>query len=218
MNEDYKLFLNQFQNVKSLWICYGPSDLKSINVNKNVTKIVLSIWKIYGKWYWCSVFESVQFPNLTDISFYNKISFETLSCLPNVCNNLTSLSLHAMSPGYYRNLKFSALKKFHLEFFEGGNGWSDFVISNPTIETLSFKTIRNWDFNADKLIKVFELLPNLMHLKLGGEIKVKFKNMKKTIKISLSWYKICHVCFSDSWHGGNDMDNNDYLSEQNSKL
>ena len=126
LNEDYKLFLNKFHNVKTFWTLYGPSDLKSINVNKNVTMLVL-----YGGFSGSDVQFLSIFPNLTEISFHRKILFETLCCLPNVCNNLTSLLLFSISPGNYRNLKFSASKKFHLDFFEGGNDWSDFVISNP---------------------------------------------------------------------------------------
>ena len=52
-----------------------------------------------------------------------------------------------------------------MELFDGGNDWSDFVISNPTIESLSLKNFTKWilcwSFKADKLIKVCELLPNL---------------------------------------------------------
>ena len=101
------------------------------------------------------------FPNLTDICFHKIISYEALSCLPNVCKNLTSLSLHSMLPGYYRNIKFSALKKFHLELFEGGNDWSDLVSSNPTIESISFGFTYKYVVNPYEMKMVLEPMPNL---------------------------------------------------------
>ena len=175
-NHDYKIFLNKFQNVKTLCtVC--PTDLKS-NVNKNVTKLVL-----YGRFMGSGSdveFLSI-FPNLTDISFHTNISFEALSLLPNVCNNLTSLSLHAMLPGNYRNLKFSALKKFHLESFEGGSDWSDLVISNPTIESLSFRFIYKNGFHPDEIKNVIEPMPNLKHLILGDDISQEMLLYMKSI-------------------------------------
>ena len=168
------IFQNQFAN-----------DLKLEHINK----LELN-YDIDGEHDDFSQFLSI-FPNLTDITFTDQIPFETFSRLPKLCISSTSLSLRlCLLPGNYRNVKFLALKKFHLEIVDGGNNWSDLVMSNPTIETLSFKTISiNWVFNADKLIKVFELLPNMMHLKLGGAMKEKlnlFQNMKKSIKISLT--------------------------------
>ena len=166
-NHDYKIFLNKFQNVKTLWtVC--PTNLKSIKVNNNVTKLVL-----YGKISGPRVQFFSIFPNLTDIISHKKISYQALSCLPNVCNNIRSLSLHSMSPGYYRNLKFSALKKLHLDLFEGGSDWSDLVISNPTIESLSFRFIYKNGFHPDEIKKVIEPMPNLKHLILGDDISQK---------------------------------------------
>ena len=124
-------FHNQFAN-----------DLKLEHINK----LELN-YDIDGEHDKYSKFLSI-FPNLTDITFTDQIPFETFSCLPKLCISLTSLSLRlCLLPGNYRNVKFLTLKKFHLD---GGNNWSDLVMSNPTIETLSFKTIRNWDFNAER--------------------------------------------------------------------
>ena len=184
----YEIFLVKFENIKTLHISIidFPRNLKNIKVNKNLTKLILDGRDDDPDQY--SQFLSI-FPNIADITFTNQIPFETLSCLPNLCNSLTSLSLHRLLPGNHRNVKFLALKEFHLEIYDGINDWSDLVISNPTIESLAFKTIfKSSNFDADKLIKVFELLPNMMHLILKEDMIFKshlFQNMKQSIKISL---------------------------------
>ena len=187
----YEIFLVMFENVKTLRvrIFLFPRNLKKIKVNKNVTKLFIDGRDDDTDQF--SQFLSI-FPNVTDISFLHEIPFETLFCLPKLCNSLTSLSLYSLLPGNHRNVKFLALKKFHLELFDGGNDWRDLVISNPTIESLSFKKMSKWilcrSFKADKLIKVCELLPNLKRLILDGDMVDKwilFQNMKKSIELSL---------------------------------
>lgn len=78
-----------------------------------------------------------------------------------------------MLPGNNRNLKFSALKKLHLEYFESGNYLIDLVIPNPTIESLSFECLckTKYYFNVNKTKMVFDSLPNLKYLILGDRIK-----------------------------------------------
>lgn len=191
LNIALELCLNKFENFKTL--CIGeksfPADFKTLKVNKSVTKLILR--RINGDHVKYCKFVSL-FPNVTDIIFPSETPFEVLFCLPNLCKALTSLSLHTLLPGNYQNLKFFALKFFHLQKFEGGNNWSDFVLSNPTIETLSFEYSDADDdeqyIDADKIKMVCEALPNLKYLNFGGNMKKKYyllQNMRKKIQITM---------------------------------
>ena len=47
------------------------------------------------------------------------------------------------------------------------------MISNPTIESLSFRFINKNGFHPDEIKKVIEPMPNLKHLILGDDISQK---------------------------------------------
>ncbi|CAO1320509.1 unnamed protein product [Diamesa hyperborea] len=162
-----KVCLNNFKSVKTLVYLDGLTDFNIIKINKNVTKLVL-LGKVIDDVRFFSIF-----PNLTDLSFFKEISFQALYRLSNVCKALTSLSLNNMLPGNYRNVKFTALKKFHLLAFDGGHDWSDFVNSNPSIETLSFITVNAYcEFNTNEIKNVFEQMPNLKQLTLEKQLSI----------------------------------------------
>ncbi|CAO1320554.1 unnamed protein product [Diamesa hyperborea] len=182
-NDVLEVCLNKFKSVKTLLICDGLTDFNFIKINKNVTKLVLG--KVRDDVRFLSIFS-----NLTDLSFSGEISFQALYRLSNVCKALTSLSLYNMLPGNYRNVKFTGLKKFHLDEFDSGHDWIDFVNSNPSIEILSFKSIsRSCMFRGNEIKNVFEQMPNLKELKLSSDFVEKFhifRYMKKSIKITLT--------------------------------
>ena len=107
-----------------------------------------------------------------------------LSFLSNFCKVVTSLSLYSFRRRNYQNFKFSVLKNLHLEIpaFGDGNEWSDFVMSNRTIESLSCKRFYSWNFYENdidsretlgpKLKMVCGALSILKHLKLYENMKV----------------------------------------------
>lgn len=175
-NDAYVLILNKFINVKTLRIDIAafPTDLsfyKRIKVNKNVTKLMI-FGVIEDTVQYCTILSL--FPNVTDIRFSSQISCEVLICLSKCCNALTSLSIDSLRPGNYDGLKFPALKILHFDWLENQCEWVEFVMANPTIESLSFKWIfEQLNMNPRNLIGkslmiVCSVLSNLKHLKIGG--------------------------------------------------
>ena len=178
-NAVYELILNEFDQVKTLRIEVSvfPTELsfyKRILPNRRVTKLI-----VHGMTeknvQLCTILNI--FPNVTDIYFMSEIPSRVLSYLSTCCNAITNLSLNSFSPGKYKKIIFPALKKFHLENVGDETEWSDFVLANRTIETLSFGTTTRLAFYPDKSLRqrvriVCELLPILRYLKLGYNMNV----------------------------------------------
>lgn len=190
-NDAYVLILNKFINVKTLRIDIAafPSDLsfyKRIKVNKNVTKLMV-YGEIEDTVLYCTILSL--FPNVTDIRFSSQISCEVLTCLPKCCNAITKLSLDSLRPGNYKNLKIVALKNLHLDWLANQCEWMNFVMANPTIESLSFKWIfEQLNMNPQQLFgkalkMVCSVLPNLKHLKLGGYMNDNMHNLQDVVEM-----------------------------------
>lgn len=189
-NDVYELILNKFKNIKTLRIDIAafPADLsfyKKIKVNRNVTKLM-----IYGDnediAQYCAILSL--FPNVTDIRFSSQVPLEVISCLPKCCSALNILSLDSLRSGNYNNVKFPALKNFHLDWLENQCEWMHFVIANPTIESLSFK----WVFEQlktdprlfGKALKIVcSSLPYLKHLKIGGYMNDYINNLREIMEV-----------------------------------
>lgn len=95
-----------------------------------------------------------------------------------------------MLSGNYQNLKFYTLKNYRLNAVNGST-WSDFVMTNQTIESISIKWISPGDYDHEVFGKelkiVCEVLPNLKHLKLCRNMNNKMhhvQSIKKSIQIS----------------------------------
>lgn len=197
----YVLVLNEFNKLKTLVIDISgyPDNLnfyKRIKVNKNVTELVL-VGENEDTVKYCTLLSLL--PNVTDFRFQTQIPFEVLSFLPKYFNALASLSLHSLSSGNYKNVKFPALKNFHLDLteeLEEKIEWFDLVMSNPTTESLSFERFHRYSNikphqTFDEALKIVCAgLPNLKHLKIGFDMHENMKDLQEIVDMSKSLLSI----------------------------
>ncbi|CAO1435058.1 unnamed protein product [Diamesa hyperborea] len=186
-NDVFELILNEFDHIKvfRMDVSAFPTNLsfyQKIQVNNKLTKLIVH-GETTKKVLFCTILSL--FPNVTDIYFIAQIPSRVLSHLTTCCTAITTLSLNSFSPGKYKRIIFPVLKKFHLENLSDITEWSDFVLANRTIESLSFGTTTYKAFFPEKPLCqrvriVCELLPNLKHLKLGYNMRVE-ENYLRTI-------------------------------------